>query len=218
MLEVITVTSSVDEMGFAILTGSLLKQGWRIHALQTQWSGFSTKLIETYNYLKRNPEVTEFIFCDAFDVVCLGSPEEFLSKLERPDEMLLSAERGLWPPTMEQYKQWYEPILDHGFNYVNSGLYYSPASLFIQMMERNMPEYENDDQEWLTLNFLFNHDVKINLDRNCDVFQSYSFVADDDYSYGDGRLKNLKTYSLPVFVHGNGRSDMRKVYDIMGLI
>jgi hypothetical protein len=215
MLKVITVISNTEEPGFKLLGESLVKHGWDTTALAVQWRGFGTKLIAIYRYLQDNLEIDRFIFCDGHDVVALGPPVEFERNLEHPDKMLVSAERGCWPPTMQQYASYYEPLEAHGWNYVNSGLYYTPTSIFMAMMERNMPKYESDDQEWLAMNFLFNDEAEIRMDRNCNVFQSYSFVQDDDYIYREGVLVNAKTCTTPCFVHGNGRTNMEKVYNLI---
>lgn len=211
MLKVITVTNNLDAT--KPLLDSLCKNHWDCVIIDMPWRGFGTKLIETYQYLKENPEVTEFVFCDAFDVICLGTPEEFLSKLIEPDKMLLSAEKGCWPPSMQQYEVYYEPIETGFFNYVNSGLYYSPAKIFIEIMERNMPQYESDDQEWMGLNFLFNDEVEIRLDRNQVLFNSHSFIADGEYGYENNRIQILG--NQPVFIHSNGRTVDEKLNAIL---
>jgi hypothetical protein len=204
MLKVITVLSNTEEPGFKLLGQSLQNNGWDSIALGCKWMGFGTKLIVTYRYLQDHPEIDRFIFCDAHDVVALGTPEEFERKLEHPDKMLLSAERGCWPPTMQQYEKYYEPLEAHGWNYVNSGLYYSPAKVFMAMMERNMPKYETDDQEWMGMNFLFNDEAEILLDREQKIFNSHSFIREGDYTYENGRLQ--VNGNMPLFAHKNGRT------------
>lgn len=199
MLKVITLTNIPDRA--ETLLNSLNKFGWDSILIQSPWRGFCTKPIETYNFLKANPEVDRFIFCDAHDVIVLGTPEEFESKLEEPSKMLVSGERGLWPGNMEQYRKYYEPITEAGYDFVNSGLYYSPADVFIKMMEQDMPKYESDDQEWLGMNFLFNDSDVINIDRGQKIFNSHSFIRDGEYGYENNRVQVNR--EQPIFIHFN---------------
>lgn len=199
MLIVITVTNDIQRA--QRLIGSLAKHGWGANVICTDWRGFGTKLIETYNFLNGNPEVDRFIFCDAHDVLVLGTPEEFESKLEDHGKMLVSGERGLWPGNMEQYRKYYEPITKAGYDFVNSGLYYSPADVFIKMMERDMPKYESDDQEWLGMNFLFNDSHVINMDRGQKIFNSHSFIREGEYDYENNRVQ--VNGNEPIFIHFN---------------
>src|ERR1700743_2413786 len=122
MLKVITVTNSVERT--QQLINSLEKFGWDTDVLVVDWKGFGTKLITTYDYLKANPEVDRFIFCDAHDVVVLGTPDEFESKLKDKYKMLFNAERGCWPPPVQEFQHLYKTY-EHGFNFLNSGVHRS---------------------------------------------------------------------------------------------
>jgi hypothetical protein len=82
------------------------------------------------------------------------------------------------------------------------------------MFEKNPPPYTDDDQLWLTKTFLANQD-KVLLDYNCDIFQCYSFIADDDFTYNNSRLQNLKTNTEPILVHSNGRTDNSKILELL---
>lgn len=222
-IQLITVTSDIKYQGFQDLIYSLDKFKWPFTVMETDWRGFGTKLIETYKLLKNNPEIDGFFFCDANDVVVLGALQEAYEKLEATygtDKMVCSAERGCWPvPFWEIH---YPEKFDHRYNYLNSGLYYSPSELFINLIESYMPAYEDDDQQFLTKVFLFDNLDRIVLDNNCEVFQSYSFIEEGDYKYVldpnprlSPRLNNLKTGTFPTIVHGNGRSDMTKVLELL---
>lgn len=211
MLKVLTVTTDLEQT--RPLIQSLEKNGFDFEVIQTVWRGFGTKLIEVYNYLKENPEVDRFIFCDAFDVVCLGTQNEFEEKLgEWSDKIVLSAEKNCWPqPDLER---WYEPIDKEKWSFVNSGLYYSPTDKFIELMDRHMPEPSADDQLYMTTMFLFESNDMI-LDRECKLFQSYSFIKEGEFSYSNGRLHNEITNESAIWVHGNGKTDMTKVRELL---
>ncbi len=208
MLKVITVTNSPQHA--MPLIRSLVANKWDYVLIEAEWKGFGTKLIETYHYLKANPEVDRFIFADAFDVLALGGPEEFEEKLFARDNMIVSCERGCWPDS--ELAKFYEPTYEHGFNFVNSGLYYAPSDLFIKLFEISPPDYETDDQLWLTKMYLFESN---DIARDCGqvLFNSHSFIRDGEYGYENGRLQILGEES--VFAHKNGRSVDEKLDNLM---
>jgi len=210
-IKVITVTSDLENQGFHCLIASLQKFGWDYDVLKVEWRGFGTKIIEVYYHLKNHPEIEQFVFCDANDVVVLGTEEEFAKKVRGLDGPLFSTERGCWPD--EKLRDNYPTQYDHGFNFLNSGLYYYQADQFIEMVEVGQPTYVMDDQRWFTRLYLLERNII--LDNNCEVLQCYSFIQEDDFGYDNNRLKNLKTGTQPIFVHGNGRTDLTKVYELL---
>lgn len=198
MLKVITVTNNITAT--EQLKKSLEKHNWDYHIIDTPFRGFGTKLIETHRYLKHHTEVKEFIFCDAFDVIALGTPAEFLYNLPK-GEIVCSAEKGIWPQSdLEKYYPL--PRQEHGFNYLNSGLYYAKSKAFIELFESSIPEYATDDQLWFTNEFLFNELSGIVLETGQRVFNSHSFISDGEYEYANGRIKINGNY--PIFIHFNG--------------
>lgn len=213
MIKVLTVASHTNVKGLYDLQYSLEKNGWDYEFIITPWKGFGTKLIETYNYLKLHPEIDRFIFVDAYDVIALGTPDEFEEKLTTPDDMVLTLEKACWPDGSLAGEY---PEAPYEWKYINSGTYYSPSKLFIDLIEEFTPEYSSDDQLWLTKAYLRSNKGKT-MDYNCRLFQAYSFIADDDFAYENNRLVNLKTNNTPVFVHGNGRTDLTPILRLLGL-
>lgn len=198
MLKVITVTNNIEAT--QPLIKSLENNGWDYQVIEvSEWRGFGTKLIETYNFLKEHPEVTEFIFCDAFDVLALGTPKEFEEKLDGYTGMIFSAEKGCWPD--DSLRNQYESH-DHGFNFLNSGAYYSNSDWFINMIEHNMPSYSDDDQLYLTKFYLHASDAL--LDNKQEFFNSHSFIAEGEYTYRNNRVQ--VNGQEPIFIHFNGRT------------
>lgn len=197
MIKIITVTSHAEHAVDLIRTAK--KNGWDIVVIQSEWRGFGTKLVETYNYLKANPDVKEFIFCDAFDVFVMGDEKEFRSKLDVDTEMLVSTEKGLWPPTLIPFKKSYQEY-EGGFNFINSGCYYAKSGFYIDLFDNYPPFYEIDDQIWLHIASWFNHKIKKDYYQN--IFNSHSFIADGEYTYENGRVKIMG--NEPIFIHFNG--------------
>lgn len=196
-IPVITVCSNIDHI--ERLTKSLQKQGWLYFVLEKEWKGFGTKIIETYTFLQEHPEIEQFIFCDAYDVVALGTEKEFIDKLPECN-MLLSTERGLWPPTMEIFRKRYTEY-PHRFNFPNSGLYYAKSDFFKIIFEANQPEYYSDDQEYMHGQYLSG--IPIQLDPEQNLFHSHSFLSEGECGYENGRLQI--NGNQPIFAHSNGR-------------
>jgi hypothetical protein len=211
MLKVITVTNRPDHA--TKLITSLKKHNWDFELIECEWKGFGTKLIETYNYLKKHPEVDRFIFCDAFDVVAMSGQEEFESKLTVPSAMLCSAERGLWPPILHPFKNAYSEF-KHGFNYINSGLYYCPSEFFIGLIDKYQPEYHTDDQLWMNMVYLITQGQNMVVNHHQFIFNSHSFIHDGEYSYNNGRVQWMDD-TEPVFLHLNGHTSDEKLNELL---
>lgn len=208
---IITVTNNVNHPGLTRMINSAERFGWEIYVIETVWQGFGTKLIETYKFLLKNPDITSFVFVDAHDVVVLGSPEEFEENKYMFPFTTVSCEKACWPNAdlAGDY-----PSRDVGeWKYLNSGLYYSESYEFIKLFDSNPPKYHDDDQLWFTEMYLSGgHIIR---DYNCNLFQSYSHIHDGDFEYTRDRLINLKTGTTPIFVHGNGRTDMSLVDNLL---
>lgn len=211
MLKLITVCSHLEHTG--VLTNTATKNGWSLAKIKCEWRGFGSKLIETYNYLKENPEIKEFVFADAFDVVCLGTPEEFKSKLDG-NTMLLSAEKNLWPPSLIPFKCKYANT-EAGFSYINSGLYYSTTEEFFYLFEKYPPFYEIDDQLWFNLAYLMEEASPIQLDYCQSIFNSHSFISEGEYTYENNRVQIMG--NEPCFIHFNGKTVDEKFNELIKL-
>lgn len=206
-IPIITVCSHPEHAQALIV--SARNSGWEIHVIKVEWAGFGTKLLATRDFLITNPDITHFVFSDAFDVVVLGSPQEFEDKivLLGHRSMVCSTEKGCWP-IPDLAKQY--PETSSQFKYLNSGLYYSPRKLFLKMMEDVPAKLEDDDQLYLTQRYLSgytdetNNNYGIKLDYFQNVFNSHSFVDQGEYAYVGNRLQILG--NQPVFVHFNGKT------------
>lgn len=197
-IKLLTVTNAPQYAEVLIRSAKL--HGWDLEVINCEWKGFGTKLIETYNYLKSHPEVEHFIFCDAFDVVILGKAEELITM--SAFEMVLSAEKGLWPPILQPFRDTYT---DYGslFRYPNSGLYYAKSKYFKWLYEKYKPFYEIDDQYWMNMCYILEHDVHYDYEQM--FFNSHSFIDEGEYGYDNGRIQILG--NEPVFVHSNGKTE-----------
>lgn len=210
-MRIITVASHLDVKGLEDLIESLQKFKHDFDIIVTEWRGFGTKIIEVYQYFKQNPDVQELIFVDAYDVLFLSDAKEIEEKIKDKRKMLMSVEKACYPKSELAVKY---PETKSEWKYINSGTYYAPREVFMKIVENNYPQFSDDDQLYMTLEFLKNPNDFV-LDYDCEVFQCYSFIAEDDYEYKDNRVYNKKTNSIPSIIHGNGRTDLSKVLKLL---
>ncbi len=184
--------------------------GWDLVVIQADWRGFGTKVRATCEYFTNNPEITHFVFCDAFDVVILGTPQEFMNKMY-PEHfyLLASVERGLWPPVLEPRRNEYSK-LKHRFNYLNSGLYYvNNVQMYIESMKD--VRFEDDDQLAISEKYLAGHGIST--DWELRLFNSHSFIDDGEYTYENNRVQILG--QEPIFIHSNGKTVDEKLNQML---
>lgn len=199
-LKIITLTNQLNHPGFLKLKASLDHFGYDWHCIETEWKGFGTKIIETAKYLEtiRN-KYSHFIFVDAHDSFVLF-PESFVIEELPLNYGLLSVEKNCWP-VQDLVKNY--PCTSSEWKYVNSGNYFMPIWMFLEIVKLFPIDYADDDQLWLTRVYL-SHRYALHLDYDCTIFQSLAFKADDDYKYKTYSIYNLKTDTFPVFFHKNG--------------
>lgn len=209
-VKLLTVFTDPNVQGLHDLHRTLDKTGWDHDFIQaSQWLGFGTKLLTVYKYLQTS-DIDAFFFADAYDVVALGSMGEAISKLDT-SKITFSGEKNCWPDSdLEKY---YEPIKQGGFNYLNSGLYFAPKELFLNLFYIDAPEYSSDDQLWATHHYLFNEKSNIVLDTEQKVFNSHSFIADGEYGYENGRIQI--NGNQPCLIHSNGRTVDPKLNELL---
>jgi hypothetical protein len=206
-MKVIVSLDNPQHPGWLKLEESLKRHGWDYHAIVREWKGFGTKIIGLYEYLCAT-DTDEFIYLDAYDNYCIAGPEEFKFK-KKYYPMIVSSEKGCYPDT---HKMGMFPVVNHEWKFLNSGQIYGNKEHFINVYNSNPPRFEDDDQRWYTERFLAMPD-KIGLDY-CNIFQSVAFEAEGDFTLTYNRLYNNKTHTFPMFIHGNGKTDMNKFYQL----
>ena len=82
----------------------------------------------------------------------------------------------------------------------------------MKLFEQNPVRFEDDDQRWYTDRYLERRS-SISLDY-CNIFQSVAFEVEGDFTLTYNRLYNNKTHTFPMFIHGNGKTDMTKFYQL----
>lgn len=183
------------------LKQSALRVGIELTAIQTDWRGFGTKIIETRNHIKDicNDGYTHFIFVDAYDTLFLKHPII-------PDKILFSTEKHKWPDPYAAY-----PETNEVWAYLNSGCYCAPIYDYLKLTDRYSVEYDIDDQRYFTDIYL--RDDKIELDTKCELFQSYAFESPGDFTLHP--FTNHITQSTPAIIHFNGKCHNQNIYNMI---
>jgi len=204
-MKVIVSLDNPNHPGWLKMEESLKRHGWSYYPIVREWKGFGTKVIGLYEYLC-STDIEEFIYLDAYDNYCIASPHEF--KFKKKDyPLILSSEKGCYPDT---HKMGMFPVVNHEWKFLNSGQIYGTKEHFINVYNTNPPKFEDDDQRWYTERYLAMRE-SIGLDY-CNIFQSVAFEVEGDFTLTYNRLYNNKTHTFPMFIHGNGKTDMSKFY------
>jgi hypothetical protein len=227
-LKLITLTTDLQQPGFLKFKKSLDDHGFDYHVIFQQIPEgthvFGTQMPLVYEYLKELQaagEYTHVIYADAWDSLILGTWEELIDKCPGDSlDFFGSAEKACFPhPELAASY----PEAKSDWKFVNGGGWYAKISYFIEWYDK-VPAVGVNDQLWLTQRFLeFSHSGDwVKLDTECKIFQTTGFEGPDDFSYAAnanperyGRLINQKTATLPIIIHGNGRTDMTKVWALM---
>jgi hypothetical protein len=176
-------------------------------------------------FLKANG-YTHVIYSDAADTF-------FLKKFDVPDFLLISVEKACFPdPSLaEKYPQ----NMPTPWRYVNAGNWCGPIDLAIEFFERyklntHQGQHVNGQREWHQAFLQSQKDnLKVYLDWNCMYMQSVAFEDAGDFSIHIDRkmdewpivlndipkIRNNKTETFPAVFHGNGRTDIKWIYDLL---
>lgn len=205
-MKVIVSLDNPNHPGWLKLEESLKRHGWDYHTIVKEWKGFGTKIIGLYEYLVNSYD-DDFIYLDAYDNYCIAPPDEFNYKHRGGTGLIISAEKGCYPDIQNMGKF---PSVPHEWKYLNSGQIYGRRDVFMNLFEQNPVQFEDDDQRWYTERYLEKRS-SISLDY-CNIFQSVAFEVEGDFTLTYNRLYNNKTHTFPMFIHGNGKTDMTKFY------
>jgi hypothetical protein len=207
-MKIIVSLDNPNHAGWLKLEESLKRHGWEYVTIVKEWKGFGTKIIGLYEYLVNSYD-EDFIYLDAYDNYCIAGPDEFEYKHKTGTGLIISAEKGCYPDSHNRGKF---PTVPHEWKYLNSGQIYGRREEFMRLFEQNPVRFEDDDQRWYTDRYLERRS-SISLDY-CNIFQSVAFEVEGDFTLTYNRLYNNKTHTFPMFIHGNGKTDMTKFYQL----
>lgn len=205
---VVTFTSSPTYPGLEKLAHSCASLGWNLNVVTAPWRGFGARLKAVLNEADKlaTQGITHVVHVDAFDVIAKGPPSELAACLEHYGNpaLLLAAEANCWPDKARAVEY---PLR-------KSYWWFAHSQFVVDLTQPRPWNFGNlpdgaDDQRHLHELVLLNI-PGIVLDRDCLVVQSiaFAFPWQDFFEHQDGRIRNKATNSLPLFIHGNGKTDM----------
>lgn len=205
---VLTVASDLNFPGLKKLEASLKKFGYEYQVLNAPFV-FGGQMPHIYEWAKQQDPAMEFLYTDAYDTVAQRKMNSRELGLASDAKMIISCEKACFPhPELaEQY-----PPAPYDWKYVNGGGWMTTCGFFCKLYEDGTYEKHKNDQLWLTHEFL-NDKKEIILDDWCEIFQSIAFEEEGDFTYGN-QLINNKTNTAPIFIHGNGRTDMTRIWNL----
>ena len=180
-----------------------------------EYRGASWRLKLLYEQLlQQKRKYDHVLLIDGFDSIFAASLGEIMRKYAAmKTRFLMSGETNCWPPfgpSPEDY-----PSAPTRYRYVNSGGYIGRIDYLIQVMTEfdvaGMPDYQSDQHLWADVYVSGKTEMK--LDHYCQIFQCL-WDADGDLTYGE-KIYNHLTGSHPGIFHGNGRTDMTRVGQIL---
>jgi len=194
---ILTTTSDITKC--ELFEYSMKKFGYKYHIIIHPWYGYMGKLQETYNYLVAHPEVKHLCYLDTWDSVALRPPE---TVPDYRDKWIFSTERASYPHPEKAllYKETPSP-----FKHINGGGWMGSSEIFLQMIEKNVPKDELNDQVYLTDRYLqYQNEPWMFRDDQCTIFQTTGHCEfQRDFDMETGMNKHTGTY--PIFWHNNGR-------------
>ena len=209
-VKAIITANDLNNEGFVQLKRSLDHYGWDYHVITENYIGLGSKWINAYNYAKQS-DCTHFFMLDAYDTFVLGTMEDAIFRIPNIDGMFFNAEKNCFPDSEKAYLYAQN---NSEWKYVNSGCGFIPKSLLIQLFEQNTINHTDNDQRNLTDIFLKNK-YQFELDYNCELFQTLFLEKEGDFGLLLDTFTNRKTASFPIIIHGNGKSNMDRVYNLL---
>ncbi len=211
------------------LEDSLIKQGFEYDFFLYGFIfGEQYKVIKTYVDQYKG-DATHICYVDAYDNIALGTPEEVIRKFNSLDcRMLISAEKACFPndPRDKYHRPENYPETNSLWKYINGGGCMFEIEYFKELCNKHPFNTERMmDPDWLAELYMNNKEVK--LDNQCEIFQCLAHSNQDEWDIEDKnfglvgffdshemRIKNKATNTYPIFIHGNGRTDMQWLRDI----
>lgn len=189
---------------------TLIKLGWG-----QKWSSFCMKLTLTRDYILQNCEPEDVLcFIDAYDVLVLSSPEEFLDayKVYSPKCLVSAEDRDLFG-SRPLYNFLYDLVYcDLGMSRawpslarVNSGAWMSRCDTLFKILRRLSPT-ETNDQRFFAEQFIdHKHEIVLE-DDSKNLF--HTMFEPEKLDFVNGRVVLRKSHKPVLLVHGPGRQNL----------
>jgi hypothetical protein len=180
-----------------------------------EYRGASWRLKILYEQLLQQKRKYDYVLLiDGFDSVFTAGLGEIMRKYAAMNtRFLMSAETNCWPPFGPSPDDY--PPAPTRYRFVNSGGYIGRVDYLIRVMTElgvpEMPDFQSDQHLWADVYVSGKTEMK--LDHYCQIFQCL-WDAHGDLTYEE-RIYNHLTGSYPCIIHGNGRTDMARVNQVV---
>lgn len=195
-----------------LMVKSFQDQGHEVAVIKDKFEGNGVvfkHLLACYKRAATGHEL--FVYSDGADTFC-----------QRPvyvptDRILYSVEKNCYPKV--EMRHHFEPGIEgNPFKYLNGGGYGGPLKLIIEFFERyglaNHQAGVNGQHEQMEAYLKAKADgFPIELDLNCEVFQTTAFTNDTELEIIDGKVHNKITGTVPAILHANGLSPLEWIYE-----
>lgn len=234
-LIVLTTCNNIIDGQQKLLEDSLIKHGYEYEIFLYGFIfGEQYRVIKTWVDQYKG-DATHVCYVDAFDNVALGPPSEVISKFKALNcKMVIGVEKACFPnDERDKYHRTENyPESPTAWKYINGGGCIFEIEYFKELCSQHpFNEERMMDPDWLAEVYL-SHPDQIKLDYQCEIFQCLAHSDRSEWSEVntitdinkyDGisfisksttRLMNVATQTQPIFIHGNGRTDMQWVRNI----
>lgn len=190
---------------------SCLANGWELDIHYGDWHGDAVSQVGTF--ARQLPKYRESGYrfalrLDNFDIIALGSPGELPAAMEYHGNpvLLMAAELAAWPG---DYRLSEYPPRVHPWWFAHSPLVVDLSQeLPAEYLTIRDESYGSDQKHFADL--ILDRRAGVAIDRDCLVVQSLGHCQPwaKFFAVEGKRVRNRITRSLPLFAHGNGRTDM----------
>jgi hypothetical protein len=165
-------------------------------------------LYECYKRAETGHET--FVYADAADSI-IQCPLPLIPN----DRIIYQTEKKCFP-----FENWANNFSDKSrWRYLNGGGYCGSTKLIVEFFETyglwNIGNKNPQAAQQEAYIEAVKDGFPIELDTKCEIFQSIAFESKDEYKYKDGLLHNKITKTIPSILHGNGRTDMKHIYNLV---
>ena len=165
---------------------------------------FGIKLLEVYNFLKRDnlKDNDIILFSDAYDVYYSGNKSTIIERFNKMNKpIVFGGEQCCYP---DASKSSLYPTTNSPFRYLNSGLFIGRVYALRESMKDYVYLDDTDDQLWWTNKFLERQDL-IELDYNNLLFLNCVWLNKEDLIIYEDKV-TFRNGNTPQLTHGNGPS------------
>jgi hypothetical protein len=181
-------------------------------------------LHDAYYFLKDTVDLA--VYCDGGDTF-------FQKPIDVPkDRIIWSTEKQVWPrlpELIQKYDNYYNDLMNFKYTpwmFLNGGNCCGPTYLLWEFYSRyGLNLYNGQDvngQKELSEAYLTakKEGFPIYLDTQCEYFQTTAFAETNEFALAeDGKgIINVYTGTYPSVLHGNGRTDMKPIYERFNLV